>query len=337
EIDVAEFAAPADIADVVGESLAALEELLGHFEISAEAIVPGDEPVLGVVHGDALHHVLEGGPQLRLGAFPFGDVGIDGDEPAAGNRIAVDFEHGAVRSGALEDVLLRQQRQALLHHLLEIDVAEFAAPADIADVVGESLAALEELLGHFEISTEAIVPGDEPVVGVVHGDALHHVIEDCPHLRLAPTQLLGGKAARPAGPAIGKRQEGHGDYHEDDRQGDGTGSAESEPEHGKRQCFAEQNYENCAGDGARGTNQITHWGGSPRLSALPAAPRSICSGRSTPAAKRGMASAVLSALRKDKMADGRLTLRVPNELAVIERLANAVDTFCTDHAIPPPL
>jgi anti-sigma regulatory factor (Ser/Thr protein kinase) len=37
------------------------------------------------------------------------------------------------------------------------------------------------------------------------------------------------------------------------------------------------------------------------------------------------------------MADGRLTLRVPNQLAVIERLANAVDAFCSDHAIPPPL
>lgn len=37
------------------------------------------------------------------------------------------------------------------------------------------------------------------------------------------------------------------------------------------------------------------------------------------------------------MADGRLTLRVPNELAVIERLADAVDAFCADHAIPPPL
>lgn len=37
------------------------------------------------------------------------------------------------------------------------------------------------------------------------------------------------------------------------------------------------------------------------------------------------------------MADGRLTLRVPNELAVIERLADAIDAFCSDHAIPPPL
>lgn len=37
------------------------------------------------------------------------------------------------------------------------------------------------------------------------------------------------------------------------------------------------------------------------------------------------------------MAGGRLTLRVPNELAVIERLADAVDAFCTDHAVPPPV
>lgn len=37
------------------------------------------------------------------------------------------------------------------------------------------------------------------------------------------------------------------------------------------------------------------------------------------------------------MADGRLTLRIPNELAAIRRVAHAVEAFCTDHAIPPSL
>src|SRR5690606_29359337 len=50
----------------VREGPVGAEELVRHVEIAAETLVPGDQLVLGVVHGHALGHVLQRGAQQRM-------------------------------------------------------------------------------------------------------------------------------------------------------------------------------------------------------------------------------------------------------------------------------
>src|SRR5580692_10744203 len=71
-----------------------------------------------------------------------------------------------------------EQREALRQFFLDVGaVAELAALADVTDVVREGAVGAEELVRHLEIVAKQGVPGDQPMVAVIHGDALRHVFQ----------------------------------------------------------------------------------------------------------------------------------------------------------------
>src|SRR6185503_7975004 len=99
--------------------------------------------LLLVVHRDALIHILERRPQLHFGALALGDVGEDRNEAAAGNWVAGDLDHGAVRPDPLIGELAPECSQALLTLRLDLDeMPEFAARRDVAQILGESMLAI---------------------------------------------------------------------------------------------------------------------------------------------------------------------------------------------------
>ena len=155
---------------------------------------------LGVEHqqfGGTLAHprfqLLMAFPQFRLGVLAGGDVLVDGDEATAGQRLAANLQHCAVRAGALEAVALEFPRQP--HPFgdlcLGITGTVLATAGVVAEQFGERQPHPHPFRRKIEQFDEPAVPDLQPQVLVNDTDRFVQVIQTGQRQR---AQFGGGQA-----------------------------------------------------------------------------------------------------------------------------------------------
>ncbi len=157
------------------------------------AAVPQHQALARVVDGQALGHVAESDVEMAVAlhqrgidrglglarAPVLGDVGVRGDEAAAGGRMDVDLQDRAVGTRALDPVGLvaSRARDALADLLLDVARPVLAAFGAVAQEGGEGRAASAELLGIADELEAALIDELELELVVEDGDALIEALE----------------------------------------------------------------------------------------------------------------------------------------------------------------
>ena len=120
--------------------------------------------------------------QHRLVLFAEGNVGVGANEAATRQRHAADFQHGAVRPGAL--IGLRPVGQAAgQHEAAQPSLNGVAVPAELlllplpAQDVVEMRLARHQRCRQAKLLDRPEVADLHPVAGIDHEDALAHVLE----------------------------------------------------------------------------------------------------------------------------------------------------------------
>ncbi len=91
-----DHAAPDVLADVVLEPPAGRQNVVHARVELADLVVEGDQAVLGVPKHEPLGEALDRVLEPVLGAFPFGDIGVNGDHAAAGQGMTACLDDPAI-------------------------------------------------------------------------------------------------------------------------------------------------------------------------------------------------------------------------------------------------
>ena len=216
------------------------QQLRRHLVQFGVALVPDDEPLLLVVHGQSLRHVAERGIKPQVGAGEFGRLLEKGFLVADTlGDVFMDRHPSAVRGGgvgdrddspvvvAVDDCASSAIEQALpelanIAFDLGLHVADrFAIGDDRADAG----ASPDEVARQFVQLQIPRVPDQQPAVGVEHAEAGRHGGERGVELGVGLVQLrrMSGKAARRP-PDEGAHQDDESRQHRDlDHPANGVG------------------------------------------------------------------------------------------------------------------
>src|SRR5215472_3633014 len=101
------------------------------------------------------------GADFRLAAFAFGDVAVDEHHTAVRHRVVTYLDDRAIRSRALEAVMVSQLGTQSCNLGLWNALAKLASLREIADVLVELGSPSEKLIRQIEQFLEILVPGSE--------------------------------------------------------------------------------------------------------------------------------------------------------------------------------
>ena len=188
----------------IGEQVRGMQRLQQVVADRGEEAALGVVGVLGLALGGfqqrgalihALFQRLVGLLELTLRQPRGGDVGIGGDEAAAGHRVAADFHHAAIGEHALGQV-----RRAGAHEgqaSLQGGLVRAAVRHPLqgpAGELGDRAADLQQLIGKAEYFHVTAIPRDQALFAIDHADPLAHVLQRRFQHLLVETQVLRGLA-----------------------------------------------------------------------------------------------------------------------------------------------
>ena len=172
-------AAPDVLADVVLEPPAGRQNVVHARVELADLVVEGDQSVLGVPKHEPLGEALDRVLEPVLGAFPFGDVDVNGDHAAAGQGMTACLDDPAIGEDTFQAGLGAALRRA---GAARDEGDEFLQAGRVRGAVRacqpvERDAGAEDAGRDFEEFGEGIVEQDQAQIGIENANALTRAIE----------------------------------------------------------------------------------------------------------------------------------------------------------------